>query len=672
MKRKGFLRGVGMSLAFILCLNMIAPAYASSEIQEEVQISPQETENESTSSDMTGEDSEIKAESKSMQTEQDDDLSQVPEIEAEDAKLVGNQAELSEGEKRTVEEIEEDQSTEELDIQDQENNDQEIQNIPSEDSNIITEDGTDNNEASSNNDNGIATYSTNRTQSEAIQWVKSQVGKSLDMDGAYGAQCVDLILAYYDYLGVPRSSGNGADYTWNTLPSGWQRLQGATPQPGDILVYTGGYGHVAIYESDYSTYHQNFNGHSYVERITYRYNGLSNPYWGVIRPDWNSYTQASITFSNDDCQWDTTNAYIYTKANANFRGTFTAAGMTVWDANGNVVASKNETISTNGSYLEIWYNITNDTGVKLNSGQRYTYQFYTVFNGTKFYGVEKSFTTNSIAPSSVTGLKATVAGSRKVTLSWTSSPNADGYIIYRQIGNNGKFSYRYTVTGTSYTDTSASNYIYNFYRVYPYCYDGNGVRIMGGSNTYVYARPTLTAVNNLKASENGPQIKLTWSSVNSADGYIIYRKEGNGAFKYCYMVRGTSYTDATAPIGKYNFYRIYPYEYVNNTRHIGPSTAYVYGKPTLKAVTNLKAIGQSKAVKITWTASTRATGYFVYKKGSNGKFGYIGYTNGTSYIDKKASKNTYNFYRVYPYYKPTKNSQRVMGPSNAYVYAKAK
>lgn len=80
----------------------------------------------------------------------------------------------------------------------------------------------------------------NRTQADAIQWVKSKLGQSIDADGVYGAQCVDLILAYYDYLGVPRASGNGTDYTHNALPSGWSRIQGAVPQPGDILVYTGG------------------------------------------------------------------------------------------------------------------------------------------------------------------------------------------------------------------------------------------------------------------------------------------------------------------------------------------------------------------------------------------------------------------------------------------------
>lgn len=139
------------------------------------------------------------------------------------------------------------------------------------------------------------------TQQEALQWVKSKVGQSIDADGTAGAQCVDLILAYYDYLGVPRASGNAIAYSGNALPAGWSRFKDATPQPGDILVYTGGdnnYGHVAIFESAYSTYHQNFSG-AYVEHVTgIAYNGFTTPYWGIIRPNFNTHTHtytSSIT-----------------------------------------------------------------------------------------------------------------------------------------------------------------------------------------------------------------------------------------------------------------------------------------------------------------------------------------------------------------------------------------
>ena len=132
--------------------------------------------------------------------------------------------------------------------------------------------------------------STNgKTADDAINWVRSLNGQPVG-----SGECVALIKAYYSYLGQTSPGGNGADYSWNQLPAGWQRLQNVQPQKGDILVYSGNganpYGHVAIYESDYSTWHQNFGSARYVTQVTYRYNSFDNPYWGVIRPDFSSAT----------------------------------------------------------------------------------------------------------------------------------------------------------------------------------------------------------------------------------------------------------------------------------------------------------------------------------------------------------------------------------------------
>ena len=131
--------------------------------------------------------------------------------------------------------------------------------------------------------------STNgKTADDAINWVRSLEGQPVG-----SGECVALIVAYYSYLGQTSPGGNGADYSWNQLPAGWQRLQNAQPQKGDILVYSGNganpYGHVAIYESDYSTWHQNYSYQRKVVHVTnVRYNGFDNPYWGVIRPDFGS------------------------------------------------------------------------------------------------------------------------------------------------------------------------------------------------------------------------------------------------------------------------------------------------------------------------------------------------------------------------------------------------
>lgn len=120
--------------------------------------------------------------------------------------------------------------------------------------------------------------STNgKTADDAINWVRSLEGQPVG-----SGECVALIKAYYSYLGQTSPGGNGADYSWNQLPAGWTRIQNAQPQKGDILVYSGNgenpYGHVAIYESDYSTWHQNFASQRKVVHVTnIRYNGFRTP-----------------------------------------------------------------------------------------------------------------------------------------------------------------------------------------------------------------------------------------------------------------------------------------------------------------------------------------------------------------------------------------------------------
>lgn len=132
------------------------------------------------------------------------------------------------------------------------------------------------------------------TAEEAMQYVRSLVGQSIDFDGVYGAQCVDLTKAYYNHLVGYSVKGNACDYVSNNLPDGWDRIKGGTPQKGDVLIYlqneynTSWTGHVAIFESDTVTYHQNYGG-PYVQRIERDYrNPYFGAYWGYIRPNFKS------------------------------------------------------------------------------------------------------------------------------------------------------------------------------------------------------------------------------------------------------------------------------------------------------------------------------------------------------------------------------------------------
>ena len=126
------------------------------------------------------------------------------------------------------------------------------------------------------------------SSAEALNWCESLVGKKVG-----SGQCVALISAYYQHLGVSPVSGNAKDYATNSLPSGWTRVKGGVPQAGDILVYTGGkYGHVAIYAGNNKIFHQNWSG-TYVQKSeNWSYNKSwyssaekgTKSYWGYIRP----------------------------------------------------------------------------------------------------------------------------------------------------------------------------------------------------------------------------------------------------------------------------------------------------------------------------------------------------------------------------------------------------
>ena len=135
------------------------------------------------------------------------------------------------------------------------------------------------------------------TRDDALKWVYAQEGKFLDYDGAYGAQCVDLIAYYYKYLGQSKYvKGNGCDYVSNALPDGWIRIKNTADfvsEPGDIAVWgteLSAYGHVAIILSadvhSFVSMDQNWPRGSACKRVTHNY----NKFWGVIRPNFKSTT----------------------------------------------------------------------------------------------------------------------------------------------------------------------------------------------------------------------------------------------------------------------------------------------------------------------------------------------------------------------------------------------
>ena len=513
-----------------------------------------------------------------------------------------------------------------------------------------------------------ANASTNgHTAQEALAWAKAQVGKSLDYDGVYGAQCVDLIKYYYDFLGCASyARGHGCDYATNALPSGWARYQGAQPQPGDILVYSGNasnpYGHVAIYEADRVTYHQNLDYNQWVVCSSYQYNRLGNPYWGVIRPD---FVSAPVSAT-----WEGPTLTSVTETNATVSGkvTFgqtlktTSAGMRLYDGSGNLITYyKPDTTNYTSTYVTFDFNINTELYYTLSPGKTYKVQFYTVSGGREYTSSAVTFTTPhthsyqngacTICGAKDPNYKLTAPSVKtdylistgKPYIKWAAVAGASKYEVYRSGSKDGSYTLLGTTTATNYTDNKANaGYIY-YYKAK--AVNANSIKSDYSATvaaTCHCARPVVKP--DYLISTGKPYIK--WTAVSGASKYYVYRSgSSNGTYKYVGTTTATNYTDNKANAGYTYYYKVKAVSKVSS----GANSYYsvVIGATCRCARPSVKITTSNGSPRLTWNAVAGANKYEVYRATSkNGSYTKMFTTSNLSYTNTSAKAGTTYYYKV--------------------------
>lgn len=278
------------------------------------------------------------------------------------------------------------------------------------------------------------------TQQEAVDWANAQIGNSLDYDGVYGAQCVDLIKYYYDYFGVADyARGNANAYMTNAIPDGWTRVYD-NYQPGDIAVWktdhscgtcnTGSLGHVGIITSADSTgfnaVNQNFNNTSHCTHNWFWCSALAC----AIRPNYSNNNgggnnSGNLSYSNLHTEFvDTWNAGLYGKIDNPNRLTVSEVGVWIWDSAGNLVVDHKESCGLKTSYVEQRLNIVGEalpSGLK--SGETYSYQMYAVANGTTCKSSTERFTVVDDQGPVISNVQITNVTSNGYTVSCTVTDN---------------------------------------------------------------------------------------------------------------------------------------------------------------------------------------------------------------------------------------------------------
>lgn len=261
-----------------------------------------------------------------------------------------------------------------------------------------------------------------------------------------------------------------------------------------------------------------------------------------------------------------------------------------------VVSKDDKELVLNEDYIVIY---KNNTEVGIGSVS---------IKGINAYGntVTKDITIVPKAPE-VSALSNVSSG---IKVTWSQVAGAKGYYIYRKTGAGGSYKLLKNITSAttvSYTDTSVSTASTKMYYYVVYAYSDD--RISAASEEKRLYRLSGTTITSVANSNTG--IKIQWNKVDNVTGYLIYRKEGTGAYTQIKKVTKNttiSYNDTTANTNgaKYT-YKVYTYRSTSQSAASAGVKTYRQSRMTLSKISN----PSYRAIALIWSAKTGCTGYEV-------------------------------------------------------------
>ncbi len=189
----------------------------------------------------------------------------------------------------------------------------------------------------------------------------------------------------------------------------------------------------------------------------------------------------------------------------------------------------------------------------------------TAKSGTKYYYAIRAKRDDSISSQSASlskyyladpTLKSIANTGYGVKITWGKVTGAEKYNVYRKV-SGGTYKYIGATSNTYYTDKTAKSGTKYYYAIR--AKKGETVSALSSAKSIYHLADT--TLKNPTSTTSG--IKLSWSKVTGAEGYIIYRKTGSGSYTKLKTEKGVSnlsYTDTSAKKGKKYTYKVKAYK----------------------------------------------------------------------------------------------------------------
>ncbi len=350
--------------------------------------------------------------------------------------------------------------------------------------------------------------------------------------------------------------------------------------------------------------------------------------------------------SSSDVDW-----YEFTLAAAGNSTSNVAIAFT--GASGLVVASLYTSPSTSGP-VATSTNATNSATISLSGMAASTY-YVRVYGSTCAYGLTVTPTPPPAPPTAPTG----VAASKNtyydhIQVSWTAVSTATGYDVYRNTANNSSTATKLnssTLTTTSYSDTTMTAGATYYYWVV--AKNATGSSPFSSSDYGVCA--AVVAPTGVTASDGTyyDHVAVNWTASTGATGYDVYRSTtddpGTATQINSSAVTTASYSDTTITAGTTYYYWVTAMDALSTSGDSASATGLCAAVAAPTGVT-ASAGTYYDHVAVSWTASTGATGYNVYRNTSNTTTGATqinaSAVTTTSYSDTTMTPGTTYYYWV--------------------------
>ncbi len=249
-------------------------------------------------------------------------------------------------------------------------------------------------------------------------------------------------------------------------------------------------------------------------------------------------------------------------------------------------------------------------------------------------------------PEPVASLQAVPEKFDTIFLSWKKAAKATKYAIYRSTVKDGEYAKLKTVGDVStYKDATVSVGVTYYYKVLSF-----NQSIRGAYSNVVQSKTALEKPENIKASRlSHNSIELSWSAVEGATKYIVYRGyEATGEYeKMATVSQANKHIDVDLDTGLTYYYKVLPF--MNDTRGLYSDTVSI--KTTLDKLSGLKATARDDGtIMVSWNKTPGADRYKVYRSttADGGAKLITTLNNLNAYIDRTAEEGTTYYYKVAP------------------------